>query len=665
MSGIILKSLITLSGFSIPIVKGLFIWLDGVIYKIAYMALSAFFEIIRLTGNITEYGTEISAVMRRVMVLVGIFALFRLAIMLINYIMNPEKAKDASGNGQKIVKNVVLAFVMLILSPIVFSQMFKLQHTIIDSNVIPNIIYGTGSDYNVENQTKAIVNDIFLVFFSDNGECENTNSGECSIYNNVATGNSDVETLVGLELSNKFTYIPVISGIIGCLLVYYFAVFAIEMAIRLLKLLVLQVLSPIPIIMSVDPSQKDRLSKFFKLYISIWLQAFIRIITIYLAFVVCSFIVNTFSENLKTLGTVGAIVKVLLIIGIFKGAKDLPKLIDEALGTKIASDVHGKPFGAALAGVVGGGIGLVGGAIAGGLAGGAGGAVTGAMSGITSGATGLMGAKNAGAAVGAAVKSIKGGYGSGLTTAAAGGLAGFAGGKVTGFTGRNAKIDREASKAQSKVDAYKNFKEAVMNSYAKDGKAGKKENDSRVLAAYANRENYLRQRLSKSEMEERMKDALANYNEYISSGHSRDDAQSLELLKKYKDAESDFANYDENEKATLAALTKEIKDSEDAYESRAFEWFNSEKLGGGDASKASEIAKNYNNPKLYPSLTEAERAYFELTRENGGKDLLPTDGNSFEEQFKANKKEADKSLSTATAKQKGSKYLNEKAANGK
>ena len=83
----------------------------------------------------------------------------------------------------------------------------------------------------------------------------------------------------------------------GLLLVYYFLSFAIELAIRLVRLVVLEVLSPIPVIMSIDPSQKDRLKNFGTTYISTWLSAFVRILTVYIALVVCTFISNNINTT--------------------------------------------------------------------------------------------------------------------------------------------------------------------------------------------------------------------------------------------------------------------------------------------------------------------------------------------------------------------------------
>ena len=67
-----------------------------------------------------------------------------------------------------------------------------------------------------------------------------------------------------------------------------------------MKLMVLQVLSPIPIIMSVIPGQNKRLSDFARNYFSIWLQVLIRLITIYLAFVVCNIVIRvSFTINIS------------------------------------------------------------------------------------------------------------------------------------------------------------------------------------------------------------------------------------------------------------------------------------------------------------------------------------------------------------------------------
>ena len=167
-------------GFMIPGLSQILLWLDSIIYYVADLALRGFFDLVKLSGQITALDSSVGYIMKRAMVLAGIYGLFRLAFMLINYIMDPSKLAEASSKGSSIAKNVVIAMILLVSTPFIFRFMGELQNKIIDSRVIPNIIYGTSESFDIENddrESKKFVNHIFLLFFDPNGTCDRFTSG--------------------------------------------------------------------------------------------------------------------------------------------------------------------------------------------------------------------------------------------------------------------------------------------------------------------------------------------------------------------------------------------------------------------------------------------------------------------------------------------------------
>lgn len=452
-------------GFSIPIITELCFFLDSIIYGVATAALNTFFELASLTANVTAYSNQIEYILKRLMMLAGVYALFRGSIMLINYIIDPNKIKNASKDGGSIVKNIVLAVVLLIATPFIFKQLGRLQGMIIDQNVIPKLIYGsTGEgtndvyemkENNIPKQSKIFVNNVFLLFLSqkEGYGCENNRGWQCSARNEVANGNADILSLV--TTTSYFDYTPFISGIVGMVLVYYFTIFAIEIGTRILKLVILQVVSPIPIIMSVDPSQKNKLSNFVKAYGVLYIQIFLRILTLYLAFVVLSLITDPQdvvsngmigSNGLLLASDLGMYATILLYIGVFQATKELPKLIEDALGIKIGSTGAPQSFGAVLKGIIGGTAGLVGGTVAGAVSGGVGGAIAGGLSGMVGAGMGAAASKNTAAGIKSAVASIGKSHQLGGKVAGAGGLPMYFKGGVENFFG--AKGKDEATLAQ-------------------------------------------------------------------------------------------------------------------------------------------------------------------------------------------------------------------------
>lgn len=426
-------------GFSGNILYELFILIDSIVYSIAAYAIQAFFAIAELDFVANGF-EQISYILGRIMILCGVFALFKLSFTLINYIIDPGKANKSAETGTKLVKNILIAIVLLVSLNLIFTSLYKFQNSIIKNNVIPKIIYGAdnydsnGQEMDIKENAKKFANTIFVSLMLGGNSNENLSIPAKNAVDRVLDGAS-INLLSPYATDSGFNYLPFISFIVGVLVCYYFLVFAIELGIRMVKLLVLQILAPIPIIMSIDPTQKDKLKKFGKLYSGIYLSVFIRIFTVYLAFAAISLIGNILGNISETSSGTSWLVHILLIIAIFKATKELPKLIEDALGMKLGLGDAGKGFGATLKGTVAGTAGLVGGAIAGGITGGAGGALGGAFTGLTTGVTKGAAAKNAVGVIGASTGAIKGGFGMGARVAGAGGLGAFMVGGVENFFG--------------------------------------------------------------------------------------------------------------------------------------------------------------------------------------------------------------------------------------
>lgn len=469
-------------GFAIPIVFDILLLFDSLIYSIAAYCLQAFFEIARFNINSNSInGTNIvEAIMYRVMVLGGVYALFRLGLSLINYIINPADADNASKNGSKIVKNTVIAILLLASSKFIFNFLYDFSTSVIDNGTIQQIIYGPEAeypDYSEEQTSKSFVNGVFLILFKRGDDTTLTSDAAKAAVSHVASGEASILTLSDYAYSSDFHYIPILTTVVGIMLIYYFGSFAIELGVRLFKLFILQVISPIPIILSIDPKQNRKLANFAKTYSGIYISLFIRIVTVYMAFVLLNLIEGIFGQlgSLTDTTTTGFIsldatflVEILLIIACFQAAKELPKLIEEALGTKLGLGDAGKGFKAALMGSVGGTLGLMTGTVAGGISGGLGGAVAGGFSGAWNGVTKGAAAKNAVGLAGSVVGNTRGAFATGAHIAGAGGLGAFMLGGVENFFGGqgrdNATIAKFDTDIKAKDDSIESTKKKLENS---------------------------------------------------------------------------------------------------------------------------------------------------------------------------------------------------------
>lgn len=131
-----------------------------------------------------------------------------------------------------------------------------------------------------------------------------------------------------MEFDNIFALLA------GALAVWMFLCYAMEIGVRVFKLGVLQLISPIPVMMRVIPGQKEKMYKtWFDELIKTYLDVFIRLIIIFFAL----FAVSLVPEMIETLwssiadgeanGFVKLLAMVIVILGILKFAQEAPELL--------------------------------------------------------------------------------------------------------------------------------------------------------------------------------------------------------------------------------------------------------------------------------------------------------------------------------------------------
>lgn len=79
----------------------------------------------------------------RIYALIGIFMLFKVSISLLTYLINPDEFASKEKGFGIVVRNVILALVILVIAPYVFNEAYELQSMILEENTIMNLIFGT------------------------------------------------------------------------------------------------------------------------------------------------------------------------------------------------------------------------------------------------------------------------------------------------------------------------------------------------------------------------------------------------------------------------------------------------------------------------------------------------------------------------------------------
>lgn len=191
--------------------------------------------------------------------------------------------------------------------------------------------------------------------------------------------------LLNWTLSNgefAISYFPIVSTICGGYLVLLLLSFCIDVAARAIRLLFLQILSPIAIISSIDPTNGDsRLKDWFKECLLVWASLFIRLLVIFLIIQLTRVISNSIyngslistDSGLSLGGGMFIWLYLFLILGVFTAAKKIPDLIEKATGIKLSGELELNPLkslqsNVGVTGLTGAALGAVGGAASGALA---------------------------------------------------------------------------------------------------------------------------------------------------------------------------------------------------------------------------------------------------------------------------------------------------------
>ncbi len=352
------------------LIRGFLSRLDGVIYNALSMVTNLIFQITKFTIS-SEFVQEFIS---RFYVIISIYMLFRLAFSLLNGIVNPDSLTDKQTGMQKIIPRILISLTLLILVPTaIFPALMEWQDPI--ARVIPKIVLGRTTNINYSlNSSGSIGEEIAgtslqaFVYFSPS--CEATGAPVETPPNNLTILD---EEIIDAKCANEkhfyaYEYKYGLSSVVGVIMLVIMLSYALDIAIRSIKLCILQVVAPIPIISYINPkSEKDgAFNGWLRNAISTYIDLFIKIALVYFVLFFIKEIFNGGSmisfgiEGLED-GPMKSMVTVFLILGLLFFLTQAPKFIREILGIKNVNNSVG------LAGLLGGTA-----AFAGGLMGGMG-----------------------------------------------------------------------------------------------------------------------------------------------------------------------------------------------------------------------------------------------------------------------------------------------------
>ncbi|NLC48134.1 MAG: hypothetical protein GX758_02070 [Tenericutes bacterium] len=362
----------------------IFLALDGIVYSLVAYSYNLFMLMSQLNFDVIY--SWVGPLVDRVKAIIIVVIMFKLGISFIQYLVNPEKLEDKSIGGPKLVTNLFIVAGLLVSYTLIFSLLNEVTLLIIgppegyeftvlkdfagveaveegDNGLLSRFIFGADSTVDIDNFGRYLSIMTLQLFLHDINETTYRASMVYSDIMNSSDSDFDMMKITGLsaDITQSVAYKwPLLSTVMGLYLVYSIVKIAIEVGVRMFKLIILQILAPIAIISIIDGGMKSKVwSNFIDTLWKTFLDVFIRVGSM---FFVTAFIGKFYSsmsellntENLNSDGITAMLILVLIIVAGYRLAQLLPAWIDSIFGSKL-SENNKKGFGNFL-GAVGGGL---------------------------------------------------------------------------------------------------------------------------------------------------------------------------------------------------------------------------------------------------------------------------------------------------------------------
>lgn len=324
--------------------RSIAIMIDSVAYSLIDNAYNL---IVTFSSGSLFNDDVISSVMNNTYIIIGIFALFRIALILVNAMINPDKLNEKGNGLGNVLANLIIMFVILIMTPIIFKEAFSLQETIVKGHYIEKIFLNVGTieGKNPGNDMKSIaIGSLITINEKAEGSpnCNKTCHDAIDEYNKMKDKNnfefSTLAKYIGVSVDDKiyvYNYMFIITFVCGIAITYVLLSFGIDIAIRMVELAVLEMLAPLFIATYIDPKSAKSgpfhkwLTTVGKTYVSLFIK--LAILSLMLLFI--SLIKNNVNSNLN----LNAFENLIMLFAILIFAKKAPKWIGEMVGVEGAA----------------------------------------------------------------------------------------------------------------------------------------------------------------------------------------------------------------------------------------------------------------------------------------------------------------------------------------
>ena len=354
----------------INVVRNTFFSLDYYIYTSIVWVIQGLFDIAKLRS----YTDIVSNVRNKLYVILGVIMLFRLTLTFIRYLINPDDLVDRFKGSKRLIFKTLSMFVLLLMIPSIFEFAYRVQYTFIP--IVPKLVLGENEEQ-IEKDIDKISNDLAVVVLSPFFHPNYTNksqefasidgSKDITSLDDFAKHMNDVSPFGkdGKNPGYSYEYRYLLSSIVGMITLFLLVGITVSAGTRFFKLLVLEMLAPIPVLLNISPyrDEDNPLIEWLKEVGITFVDLFIKIGLMYMILYLASEIKNNDLfitwESAEGTGITPLrllYLKSFLIVGLLICVYLSPKYLNKLFGL---DKQNGSFLGSVTSGIVGFGSGLV------------------------------------------------------------------------------------------------------------------------------------------------------------------------------------------------------------------------------------------------------------------------------------------------------------------
>lgn len=374
--------------FWVDAIRSVFAFIDSV----GYLLLTAVYKIFFTVANAQLLeGDVVTEFFSRIQLILGVLMTFKLAITALNIIINPDMFKDKEKGAGKVLMRIVVSLILLTLvipvnipenedsllnqqirnNGFLFGFLYQFQNSVLQDNILGKLILGSDVESNEGNYgdlnnlsdigmtlsttvaqafiTPTLKDNVTNPKMGSDGRISEEDVA-CSIvltdyeYGLPSTSYEDYLKYINdtCDYDGKevyiFNYTPFAGLVCSLIMTVIIIGFTLDIAVRAIKLAILRLIAPIPIISYISPGQEKNgaFGNWVKTLASTYIGLFLRLAIIYFGAYVILIISEggiTIWQNTPDVFT-NLFSTVFIIIGVLVFMKDAPKFFQDMLGLK-------------------------------------------------------------------------------------------------------------------------------------------------------------------------------------------------------------------------------------------------------------------------------------------------------------------------------------------